>query len=83
MEKKKVTAGKPLSVGGLTLIPVIETTVLEWDKPPRASFAGYRTPVAIIISEPGKKRAFRVTGEEIPFSDLVRDYPSLKNEVKE
>jgi uncharacterized spore protein YtfJ len=83
MEKKEVNIGSPVTIAGVTLIPVSRVTINCWGGKRGLSFSGSRQPVSIIVITPETKRAFRITGEEIPFDQLAREIPDIKKSLEE
>ena len=79
MEKKEVSAGKPVSVAGLTLVPVVQVSLNHWQgKGGSTSFFSTKRPLAIIVISPSAKKAFRVTGEEVALDQLAEEVPEVK-----
>ena len=78
MEKKEVAVDNPLTVAGLTIIPVVQVVVNYWQAKGSTLFFGLKQPVAVIVVSPSAKRGFRISGEEIPIDQLVEEAPGLK-----
>ena len=84
MEKKKeVAIGKPITVAGLTLIPVSKVTINHWHGKRGIAFSGSKQPVSIIMVTPSTKRAFRLTGEEITLDQLAQEIPDIWETLQE
>lgn len=83
MEKKEVTIVNPVTVAGLTLIPVSKVTINCWHGKRGFAFSGSMQPDSIIIVTPSAKRAFRITGEEINFDQLVKEVPEISKKLGE
>ena len=77
MEKKEVTIANPVTVAGITLIPVSKVTINCWHGKRGVAFSGSKQPDSIIIVTPSAKRAFRITGEEITFDQLSQEIPEI------
>jgi uncharacterized spore protein YtfJ len=77
MEKKAVAIGNPVSVSGLTIIPVVQVWLNSWRGRRGASYFGTRQPIAVVIVSPTANRAFRITGEEISIDQLQQEAPEL------
>jgi len=79
MEKRKVVVGDPVRVGRTTLIPLAEVS-LNWGFIGRRGtwFLGSKQPTAVVLISPRWTKAFRVTGEEVPLSELVRQAPGIR-----
>ena len=66
MKKKRVIIGSPIAIAGITLILV---TKLSFSCQPNGSsifFFGIKEPVSLVVSSPSAKKAFEITGREIP-----------------
>jgi hypothetical protein len=82
MEKKKVSTENPISVNGLTLMPVVKTAIWGWGRRGNAAYAGYKRAVIIVTVIQGIKKAYRTTGEEISLEELVKEYPEVKDRIE-
>jgi len=78
MEKKEIAIDNPVTVAGLTIIPVAQVLLNYWQVKGSTSFFGLKQPVAVIVVSPLAKRAFRITGEEVSIDQLVQEAPSIK-----
>jgi hypothetical protein len=77
MEKKSVTISSPVATDGITLILV---TRLSFNCQPGGSnifFSGVKQPVGIVVASPSTKKAFEITGREIPLNQLIQETPGL------
>ena len=83
MEKKEVTIVNPVTVAGVTLIPVSKVTINCWHSKRGIAFSGSRQPVSVIIVTTSARRAFRITGEEITFDQLAREVPEILATLEE
>lgn len=82
MEKKKVTIGSPVTVSGVTLIPVSEVSINYWRGKPGVALSGSTHPVSVVIVSSSAKRAFRITGEEITIDQLAREAPDIRKVLR-
>jgi len=78
MEKRKVTISSPVTVAGVTIIPVLEVSINHWHGKRGVAFSGSTQPVSVVIVSPSAKRAFRITGEEITFDQLAQEAPDIR-----
>jgi hypothetical protein len=62
----------------VTLIPVTKVSLNYWRGKQGVSFFGFKQPVTVVVVSPTEKRAFRVTGEEVPLDQLIQEAPSIK-----
>ena len=83
MEKKEVTIGNPVSVAGITLIPIIETSVKYGRSQRHIIASGTVQPVSIIVVTPSGRSAFRITGEEVPLDQLGKEVPAIRKLLAE
>ncbi len=78
MDKKEVAINNPVTVAGVTLIPIVEISQNYWQGNRGISFMGVKQPVSVIVVSPSAKRAFRMTGEEISLDQLIQEVPGVK-----
>jgi len=81
MEKKEVIIGNPLTVAGITLIPITEILLHSWQHKCGISFFGVKQPLGVILIFPSEKKAFRVSGEEVLLDQLIEEVPILKEKL--
>jgi hypothetical protein len=77
MEKKSVTISSPVAIAGTTLILI---TKLSFNCQPGGSnifFSGVKQPVGIVVASPSTKKAFEITGKEIPLNQIIQETPGL------
>ena len=73
---EKIAVDKPVSVAGITLIPV--SKVLYWSARRGTAFFGAKHPVAVVVVSPSGKKALKLTGEEVPLEELMREFPGIR-----
>ncbi len=78
MEKKEVEIGNPMTIAGVTLIPVIEFSLNYWHGEGRFSCFVIKQPVSIVVVSSSGKRAFRASGEEVPLGQFIQETPGIK-----
>jgi hypothetical protein len=83
MENKELTIVNPVTVAGVNLILVSKATINCWQGKRGIAFSGSKQPDSIIIVTPSAKRAFRITGEEIAFDQIVREIPGIMKTLGE
>jgi uncharacterized spore protein YtfJ len=83
MEKKEVTIINPVTVAGVTIIPVSKVTISHWQGKRGIAFYGSAQPDSVIIVTASAKRAFHITGEEITFDQLARETPDIRETLEE
>ena len=77
MEKKEIIAESPITVASVTLVPVAEVTLNYLEVKSGIAFFGSKKPVSLVLVSPSEKKAFRITGEEVPLTQLIEEVPSL------
>ena len=82
MEKKEVEIGNPVKVAGITLIPVIKVSLNYWRRNDSPSFFGAKQPIGLVVVSQSTKRAFRITGEEVPLGQFIQEVPGIKEALK-
>ncbi len=45
------------------------------------SFFGLRQPLYVIMISPLEKKAFKLSGEEIPLDELIQEAPDIKSRL--
>ena len=83
MEKKELNIDRPVTVAGVTLIPVSEVSLSHWHHKRGIFYSGSKQPVSVVIISPSVKKAFRITGEEITLDQLVHEVPNIKEMLEE
>ena len=76
--KKEVEISPPVTVAGVTLIPIAEVSLNYWRGSGGISFFGVKQPFGVVVVSPTVKTAFRVTGEEVPLAQLIEEVPGIK-----
>ena len=83
MEKKRVGIENPLSVGEVTIIPVAKVSLNYFHGKSGLSLFCFKQPVSIVVVSPLVKRAFRITGEEVPLDELAKEVPGIKQVLEQ
>ncbi len=78
MERKEVSIGNPVAIAGVTLVPVTEVLLSCWPGKGGILFFGRKQPVGVIVVSPSAKRAFRITGFEVPLDQFIKEIPGLE-----
>ena len=77
MEKKRVIIGSPVAIAGITLILVTKMSLNCQPGGNNIFFSGVKQPVGIVVASPSTKKAFDITGKEIPLNQLIQEAPGL------
>ena len=78
MEKEEVEIGNPVTIGGVTLIPVVELSLTYRCSGGRFSCFGTKQPASIVVVSPSGKRAFSISGEEVPLDQFLKESPGMR-----
>jgi uncharacterized spore protein YtfJ len=81
MTKNVLTIDNPVSVKGLTIIPVVRFS-LHYSFTPCISVFSIKQPIAAIVISPLQRKALRITGEEIPLEQLLQEVPEIKKTLE-
>ncbi|MBM3167117.1 MAG: hypothetical protein FJZ94_06695 [Chloroflexi bacterium] len=79
MESKEITVAEPIVIAGTIIIPVITTSARCYRLNGSLSVFGSKQPTYTVLVSETAKRAFRITGEEIPLEQLIQEIPKLKS----
>jgi len=83
MEKEEIRIEPPSAVAGVTLVPIVKASLNCWHGKGRLSFFGIKQPVSVVVISPQAKRAFRISGEEVPLDQLAKEVPDIKEVLEE
>ena len=78
MGKNEVVIENPVTVAGITLVPVAGVSLNQWGGKRGVSYFSVKEPLGVVVVSPSAKRAFRITGEEILLDQLITEVPGLK-----
>jgi hypothetical protein len=82
MEKNKVMVENPVTVDGVTLVPITRVLSHHWCRKHSFSYFDIKQPVGVVVISPSGKKAFRITGEEISLGQLITEFPGIKEVVE-
>ena len=78
METEEIKVGQHITVGEITLLPIIRTSVSCRDVSGGIVCSGSKNLIGIVIVSPKEKRAINVNGEEVPVHQYMELVPELK-----
>jgi hypothetical protein len=78
MGKNKVVIEDPVTVAGITLIPLAGVSLNHWRGQRGVSYFSVKEPLGVVVVSPSTKRAFWITGEEVSLDQLITEVPGLK-----
>ena len=78
MEVEEMSAGQCITVGELTLLPIIRTYVSCRSVNSGIVCSGSKDIVGIVVVSPKGKHAINVAGEEVPLEQYMEQIPEVK-----
>jgi len=78
MEKEEIIIEAPVTIAGVTLVPLVKTSLNYWSRQVRLSFLASKQPVSVVVVSPQDRRAFRINGEEVSLDQLTQEVPGIK-----
>ena len=82
MEKEEIKVETPTTVAGVTLVPVVKTSLNYWEGKNRSAFFSSQQPLSVVVISKRERKAFRISGEEVPFEQLVKEIPDLETVIQ-
>jgi uncharacterized spore protein YtfJ len=82
MEKVKTKIEAPVTLAGVTLVPVVRTSLNYWDSKKKVSVFSSKQPINLIVISPQIQHAFHINGEEISLNQLIKEVPDIKEILK-
>ncbi len=77
MEKEEIKVEAPFAVAGVTLVPILKTSLKCWQGKNSLSSLGTRQPVSLVVVSPQGRKAFRISGEEISLDQLAEEVHNI------
>jgi len=78
LEKETVSIGQCITVGEITLLPVVRTFSYRRNVDRRLASFGSKNLIGIVALSPKWKRAMSVNGEDVPIGQYIEQVPELK-----
>ena len=78
METKEVSAGQYITVGKITLLPIIRTSVTCRSVNRGVVCSGSKSLIGIVVVSPKRKYAMNMDGEEVPVEQYTEQVPEVK-----
>ena len=78
METEEIRVGQHITVGEITLLPIIRTSVTCRNVNRGIVCLGSKSMVGIVVVSPEEKRAISINGEEVPVHQYMEQVPELK-----
>ncbi len=77
MEREEIIIEAPFAAAGVTIVPIVKTSLNCWQRKGRLAFFATKQPVSLVVVSPQARRAFRITGEEISLDQLAKEAPGI------
>ncbi len=77
MEKEEIIIEAPFTAAGVTIVPIVKTSLNCWQHKGYHSFFATRQPVSLVVVSPQARKAFHITGEEISLDQLAKEAPGI------
>ena len=77
MEIEEITAGQPIKVGDITLVPIIRTFVSCASVGPGVVVHGSKRPTGIVVVSKEDEYAMNLTGKRMPIDQYLQQVPGL------
>ncbi len=82
MEKKQIALGNPVTISGVTIIPVTQTQIFSWPNITGASFYCLKKPLYVLVSTAkSTMKAFNMDGTETTLDAIREKYPELQTSL--
>ena len=78
MEKEEVDVGDSVTVGDVTLLPIVRTGVRMRRGRDGIACSAFKHVMGVIVVSPTARRAINVEGEEVPIDDYIHLVPGLR-----
>ena len=82
MEKEELRIDSPVSINGITLIPIVKAIRYCWHIDDSLSGWGSKQPMSIVIVMGEDTRAFRINGEEVSIEEMEYEVAGLSDALK-
>ncbi len=77
MEKEEISAGERITVGQVTLVPILRTAAHCRMGSRGIIGSGSREVLGVVVLSPAGHRALNVAGESVPVEDYIRLVPEI------
>jgi hypothetical protein len=77
MEKREIKIDDALHIDGFILVPILETSLLYRYQNSTFSFFYSRNPVIVLVISEHFKKAFHISGKELPLEELCGLIPDI------
>ena len=77
MEKEKVSIGEHITIGELTLVPILRTAVVCLSGRRGITGFGTKEVTGIVVVSPTGNHAISISGEEVPLEEFATTIPQI------
>ena len=82
MEIKGLSAGQQITVGEITILPIIRTFMVCRSVKTVIAGAGEKSVAGIVVISPKRQYAINTAGEEVPLEQYAEDVPEVRELLK-
>ena len=75
---KEARVGQPVTIGGITIIPLETVTFFQADNDSGLSFYISRQPIGIAIRTSQNRWAIDIDGNEVPLENYLQEFDNLQ-----
>lgn len=80
--RKEVAVETPVTIAGITIIPVVMTSLHYQHIDGMVSVISFKRPTDVVLITPTSSKAFRITGEEVILDQLLQEVPELQKALR-
>jgi len=80
--ERKLVAESPVTIAGITLIPVTKLLLNCQYIGGSIACSGTKEPLSVVLVSQSTKRAFNMSGEEIPLDQLLQQVPAVREALE-
>lgn len=83
MGREKTVIESPVALEDVILVPITRESVNYRRLNDGCSFFVTKRPIAVVVVSGSVKTVFRISGEKISLKQLVREFPDIRDSLKE
>ena len=78
MGKEELSAGTPIRIGEVTLVPILRTAVVCLSGRRGVTGFGTREVIGMVVVSPAGNHAISISGEEVPIEEYASRVPEVE-----
>ena len=82
VEVEKVGAGQHIKIGGITLLPIIRTSVSYRSANQGIAYSSSKSVIGVVVISPKRKYAIDMDGEEVALEQYLEQVPEVKERLQ-